>query len=84
MRKKHPNKEIEAAIFYAESKGWRVVERKGHAWGSLRCPHNRDDCRCGQFCQMSIWSTPKNAETHARQLRQKIDGCQYSQGDSDE
>jgi hypothetical protein len=24
---------------------------------------------------MSIWSTPKNAQNHAKQIRQKIDNC---------
>jgi len=81
MRKKHPNKEIEAVLCYAESRGWHVVERQGHAWGSVRCPQHREDCRCGLFCQMSVWSTPRNPEAHARQLRQKIDGCLYEQVD---
>lgn len=85
MRKKHPNKEIEAAICYAEEKGWIVIERSGHAWGSLRCPHNQKDCRCGVFCQMSIWSTPVNSGKHARHLCQKVDGCIYNdEGDLDE
>jgi hypothetical protein len=84
MWKKHPNKEIEAVVRYAELKGWQVVERQGHAWGILRCPHNRNDCRCGLFCQISVWSTPKNPEIHARQLRRKIDGCKYDQGKADE
>ena len=90
MRKKHPNKEIEAAVCYAEERGWRVIEKSGHAWGSLVCPQNSVDCRCGLFCQMSVWSTPRNPEGHARQLRQKVDGCIYqnqgdlNQGDLDE
>lgn len=24
---------------------------------------------------MSVWSTPKNANNHAKQIRQKVDGC---------
>lgn len=85
MREKHPHKEIEAALCYAEEKGWTVVECSGHPWGSLRCPNNRSDCRCGLFCQMSIWSTPGNPEGHARQLRQKVDGCIYNdEGDLNE
>lgn len=79
MRKKHPSKEIEKAISYAESNGWRVIERSGHAWGSLVCPQNSADCRCGQFCQMSVWSTPKNTGNHAKQLIQKVDGCIYDE-----
>ena len=84
MRKKHPNKEIESAIAYAESMGWEVIARTGHAWGSLRCPSNNPDCRSGLFCQMSVWSTPKNPGGHARQLIQKVDGCTKQEGEQDE
>ncbi len=36
-RKKHPNKEIEAAIQYAESHGWQYKQAGGsaHAWVGL-------------------------------------------------
>jgi len=81
VRKKHPDKDIESALYYAESKGWRIIERRGHAWGSLVCPKNSEDCRCGQFCQMSIWSSPRSAGNHARQLIQKVDGCIYYEND---
>lgn len=81
VRKKHPDKEIEATIRYAETQGWQVVECSGHAWGMLRCPHHDQECRCGQFCQMSVWSTPKDAGRHARQLKRKIDGCIYQNGE---
>ncbi len=39
MRPRHPNKEIELAIKYAESKGWRYHPsgQSAHAWGRLRC-----------------------------------------------
>ena len=80
MRKKHPNKEIEAAVRYAEENGWTVVECRGHAWGSLRCPNNKADCRCGEFCKMSVWSTPGNPEGQARQICQKVDRCIYDKG----
>ena len=75
MRKKHPDKEIEATIRYAETQGWQVIKCTGHAWCILRCPYHDQECRCGQFCQMSVWSTPKDAGRHARQLQRKIDGC---------
>jgi hypothetical protein len=39
-RKKHPKKEIEEALQYAESHGWRLVLGGGHAWGKLYFPHN--------------------------------------------
>ncbi len=84
MRNRHPDKDIEAALCYAETKGWKIVKRTGHAWGSLRCPRNDQDCRCGLFCQMSIWSTPKNPMRHAQQLQQKVDGCTYETGEANE
>lgn len=84
MRRKHPNKEVEAVLRYAESNGWQVIHREGHAWGSMRCPQNDVDCRCGQFCQMSVWSTPRNPGNHARQLKRKVDGCIYGKGEGNE
>ena len=76
-RSRHPNPHIEKALVYAESKGWRVQAGgpRGHAWGKMFCPHNDPECRCGEFCITSIWSTPRNPENHARQIRRVIDGC---------
>ena len=34
----HPDKDIEAAVIYAESMGWRCELSNGHAWGRLFCP----------------------------------------------
>ena len=65
-RNTHPKKEVEEALQYAESMGWRV--ESGHAhWGLMFCPANEKntDCRCGQFCITSISGTPRNAGTHA-------------------
>lgn len=84
MRRRHPNKEVEKVLRYAESNGWQVFKRDGHAWGSMRCPQNDADCRCGQFCQMSIWSTPRNPGNHARQLKRKVDGCIHDKGEGNE
>jgi hypothetical protein len=33
------------------------------------------DCRCGEFCITSIWSTPKSPFNHARSLRRVVDKC---------
>jgi hypothetical protein len=71
-RPKHPNKEIEAAVQYAESKGWTCKMSNGHAWGRILCPH-RD--RSG--CMTGIWSTPKNREGHARSLIRFVDRCTH-------
>ncbi len=39
------------------------------------CPYNDEECRCGEFCITSIWSTPKNPGNHARALRRVVDNC---------
>jgi len=74
-RKRHTDKDIEAAIAYAEFKGWRIEMRSGHAWGRMYCPFNDAQCRCGEFCIASIWSTPRSAGNHARQIRRVVDNC---------
>ncbi|OLP59642.1 hypothetical protein BJF93_11235 [Xaviernesmea oryzae] len=74
-RSRHTSKEIESVLKELEARGWEVIEGKGHAWGILRCPMNSKNCRCGEFCQMSVWSTPKNPEQHAKRLRQKALAC---------
>ncbi len=68
----HPNKEIEAVVAEAESKGWRLVISKGHSWGKLFCPFTD---RTG--CMWPVWSTPKSPESFAKQLRQKVAKCAH-------
>jgi hypothetical protein len=77
MQRPHPKKEIEAALAYAEACGWRVQPKRGngHAWGKMLCPYNSADCRCGEFCITSIWSTPRCAANHAKDLRRVVDHC---------
>lgn len=41
----------------------------------MYCPYNDETCRCGEFCIASIWSTPRNAGTHGRQIRRVVDHC---------
>lgn len=73
-RKQHPKKEIEAAIQYAESKGWRykVAGNSAHAWGRMLCIFERRD-----GCSMSIWSTPRDADIHAKQIPKRVDACPH-------
>jgi len=73
-RKKHPNKAIEEAVQYAKQNGWvfRSVGNSAHAWGRLLCPLHE---RAG--CSMSIWSTPRNGDTHAKQIKRKVDVCKH-------
>lgn len=70
-RKRHPVKEIEAAVRYAESNGWTVVASgsSAHSWAKLRCP--------GDCPQRSVWSTPSNPAGHARQVRAFVDRCPH-------
>jgi hypothetical protein len=41
----------------------------------MYCPYNDAECRCGEFCIASIWSTRKNPGNHARQLKCVVDNC---------
>lgn len=79
-RKSHPNKEIEKAVQYAESWNWRFKEagNSAHAWGRLLCPFEDRE-----GCSMSIWSTPKDADIHAQQIRRRVNFCPHkSNGDN--
>lgn len=69
--KKHPDKHIRAALEYAQSCGWVIVPAGGsaHAFCRLKCVRGH----AGHM--MSVWSTPKSPENHARQIRRKIDEC---------
>jgi hypothetical protein len=78
-RLRHPNKEIEAAIRHAESRGWRIHVGGGHAWGRLFCPYNDAGCRCGRDCIRSIWSTPKKPMRHVQELERVVDHCIHEQ-----
>jgi hypothetical protein len=69
-RPRHPDQHIARAIQDAEKLGWMVVLSNGHAWGRLFCS---DGSRDG--CIVSVWSTPRVPENHARQIRREIDLC---------
>ncbi|HLB43118.1 MAG TPA: hypothetical protein VJN02_09805 [Gammaproteobacteria bacterium] len=73
-RERHPRKVIEEAIQYAEKHGWRYKKagRSAHAWGRLLCP-----LQAREGCSMSVWSTPRNDEVHAKQIRRRIDSCSH-------
>ncbi|WP_225917536.1 MULTISPECIES: hypothetical protein [Pseudomonas] len=75
IRPTHPKKEIEETLRYAEGQGWRVDAGGSHAWGRVYCPYKDAECRCGEFCITSIWSTPKSPGNHARALRRVVDNC---------
>ena len=76
-RARHPNKEIEAAVAYAESKGW-TLRKMGH-WGRLFCAHaDRDGCQIG------VNGTPRNAQAHAAQIIRAINRCPHIEEADDE
>lgn len=72
---KHPSKEIQHAIEYAIQKGWRYVGtgNSAHAFCRLYCP---EKSRNG--CSMSVWSTPRSTENHAKQIVRNVDKCIHS------
>lgn len=72
-RTRHPKKDVEQALRFAEDHGWTVVPTtSGHSWGHMRCPHEGQDA-----CQVAIWSTPKNAGNHAKRIRQRVRNCPH-------
>lgn len=83
-RRTHPKQEIENVLRYAELHGWRVEVGGSHAWGKIYCPYNNKECRCGEFCITSIWSTPKNTSNHAKQIKRVIDSCSARKNEDNE
>jgi len=79
-RGKHPKKEIEDAIKYAESNGWVYKDsgNSAHSWGKLLCPlHEREGHK------ILIWSTPRSTFNHAQQIRRAVDRCQHDKEDNE-
>ena len=72
---RHPDKHIAEAIEYAESRGWRVMPSKGHPWAIIYCP-----LRARDGCKMSVYSTPRNPEDHAKDILRFVDACPHGQG----
>ena len=68
---KHPNKHIQAAIQYAEQHGWQIVQsgKSAHSFCRLCCLRGHSEH------QMSVWSTPKSPENHAKQIIRKVNEC---------
>lgn len=71
-RPRHPNKEIEAAVQYAEKKGWTLRKSRGHVWGTLYCPAKQRD-----GCIAPVYSTLRSPEDHAKDVRRKVDRCPH-------
>jgi hypothetical protein len=77
-RPRHPKKEVEEALGFAESHGWQVDSpRSGHPWGKATCE------REGHDCLVWIWSTPKVPGNHAKQIRRAVYSCERKEEDND-
>lgn len=72
VRRRHPKKQVEQALQDAEARGWTVTKRsgRGHAWGVARC---------SSVCVKWIWSTPADADNHAREIRQAVAACPHQE-----
>jgi hypothetical protein len=71
-RHRHRKKEVEEALQPAEAAGWMVVSTgAGHHWGVARC---------GAGCSVSVWSTPRDAGNHAKDIRRGVDRCPHGPG----
>ena len=71
-RPRHPHKDVEEAVQYAETRGW-YVRMQGH-WGRMYCAQaDRDGCQFG------VNGTPRNAGNHAKQIMRAVDRCPHQQ-----
>ncbi|WP_074401185.1 hypothetical protein [Morganella psychrotolerans] len=72
--KRHPDKHIQSAIEYALLQGWVWIPagNSAHAFCRLRCGSPGEKHR---LHQMSVWSTPRSPENHAKQIIKKVDSC---------
>jgi hypothetical protein len=73
LRSKHPKKDVEEALQEAEVAGMIVEDGHGH-WGVIWCPGDEDH-RCPR--PFWVWSSPKNAQNHAKQIRRYTARCTH-------
>lgn len=74
-RREHPNKEIDAVVEEAVRSGWTLsISKKGHAWGQLFC-----EFKSRGGCILRVWSTPRNPEAFAKDLRRRIAKCSHDE-----
>lgn len=68
-RVRHSKKDVEQVLRAAEAQGWTVTPTKaGHRWGKAEC---------GSGCVLSVWSTPKNPQNHAKQMSRAVARCPH-------
>jgi hypothetical protein len=76
---REPKQVIEETLIYAQGRGWIVIKSTGgsaHAWGVMRC--------AGDCSQVSVFSTPRVPENHARALRRSVDRCPHNTEEDDD
>lgn len=66
--RRHSDKDIRKATRLALDAGWTLEEGKGHRFGTLRC---------GDGCEVAVWSTPRNPTTHAKRIRETVQRCPH-------
>lgn len=66
--RRHSDKDIRRALKLALDAGWMLEEGKGHRFGTLRC---------GDGCEVAVWSTPRNPTTHAKRIRETVQRCPH-------
>lgn len=71
-RPRHKDKDIEAAIRYAEENGWEYVRPGHHPWGVLHCPLHTPD-----GCHINVQSTPAVPRHHANDIRRRVKRCTH-------
>jgi hypothetical protein len=72
-RAKHPKKDVEQALRFAEENGWLVRSTaRGYRWGEMICGHAGPD-----RSRISMLSTPTNPGKHANRLRRKVRNCPH-------
>ncbi len=60
----HSKKQVRDALDEADAADFGIRTSAGHRWGCVECG------KCGQT--FSVWSTPRNADDHAKQIRRFI------------
>lgn len=62
----HPRKQVLDALDDAAAAGLKIIPAapRAHRWGRVECPS------CGEH--LSVWSTPRNADDHAKDIRRFI------------
>ncbi len=77
--RKHQHKKITEVLEYAQEQGWSIQESRGRSWGKVSCPYNDNKCRKRKYCLKNVYTTPKNPENKARELKRIIQNCIHFQ-----